>query len=337
MRVLVVCSYDYWRQDHLWIAHEVFNKLKSKHNNTDLAIIPFHNLTTKFIDQAIAIRGLSLNQADKIVSFGPFSHLLEHNNKLSFLTSHAKEYYELWQSPIGEIANDVTINLRNKINHIDLSCLSEARKVYCFYDKIKERHPELNVTKLLFPKIDITINHENKNTINENFILCLGNFSHHSHFHLLTKSIAKLQKTNLKFILAGGLQRRDIYDSISKIIEDNNLKNVIELKVIQNSSQFKNLISMSKMIIDCGIENDTYPYYLIDTLKAKKPFCVFTNSGLSANDFFSNQEINVILPTIEEIRYFFENINEKIIFESFKSQFKNYIDNYHTIKTEDFL
>ncbi len=337
MRVLVVCSYDYWKQDHLWIAHEVFNKLKAKHNKTDLAIIPFLNLTTKFIDQAIAIRGLSLNQADKIISFGPFSHLLEHHNKLSFLTSHAKEYYELWQSPIGEIANDVTISLRNKINHVDLSCLSEARKVYCFYDKIKERHPELQITKLLFPKIDLSKNDEDKNTKNENFILCLGDFSHQSHFHLLTKSISKLHKTNLKFILAGRLQRRDIYDSISKIIEDNSLKNVIELNIIQNSSQFKKLVNRSKMIIDCGIENDTYPFYLIDTLKAKKPFCVFTNSGLSANDFFSNQEVNVIPPTIEKIKYFFANINENNIFEYFKSQFMNYRDNYHTINTEDFL
>lgn len=337
MRVLVVCTYDYWKQDHLWIANEVFNKLKSRHNNTDLAMIPFLNLTTKFIDQAIAIRGLSLNQADKIISFGPFSHLLEHNNKLSFLTSHAKEYYELWQSPIGEIANDISISLRNKINHIDLSCLSESRKVYCFYDKIKERHPELPIKKLLFPKIDITKSHEDKNTFNENFILCLGDFSHQSHFHLLTKSISKLHKTKLKFILAGRLQRRDIYDSLAKIIEENSLKDVIELKIIKNSSHFKKLINVSNMIVDCSIENDTYPFYLIDTLKAKKPFCVFTNSGLSANDFFSNQEINIITPTYESIKYFFENINEQNIYEYFKSQFKNYIDNYHTLKTEDFL
>lgn len=72
MRVLVVCTYDYWKQDHLWIANEVFNKLKSRHNNTYLAIIPFLNSTTKFIDQAIAIRGLSLIKRIKLFHLDHF-------------------------------------------------------------------------------------------------------------------------------------------------------------------------------------------------------------------------------------------------------------------------
>lgn len=337
MRILIACTYDYWNQNHVWIAKSAYSVLKNKFKDVDITTIPFYNSPNTYLDQALGYRGFSVNQADKVITFGPFAHLVEHNNKYSYITSHLKNFYELWNNPLGELSNGISDKLKSKINHLDLACLSEAKASYCFYSKIQNRHPEVKITQIKTPKISLS---KNLTLSNDGSILLLGDYNHQNNFSVIIKSLAKLQKLTNKFIFAGKKQRIDIYDSIRKTIDTSHHRENIKLVSISTPTHLNELISSAAIIIDTSIENDTYQTGLVETIRQRKAFYTFSNSGLTTEDLFSTDGFNILEPNEEFLTDFFEKYSHESELLTLKKHFDsiyNYYENTYTSNFEDTL
>lgn len=328
MKILIVCTLDFWNQEHLWIAKDAYSSLKKNNHTVDLIRLPFNNDCLSYFEQVLAYRSLDLNLADLIITFGPFSHVIEHRKKIAFITNHLKGFYELWDSPYGELATEANSVLKEKISYLDLMALSESKKNFCFYEKIKKRYPSIVVDVLPIPKVAKIplVKKDNRKTI-----VSLGNFDSDYRFDLLVKSLSFVETSDFKLVIAGHRKRIDIYDAVQKSAKRWVAAGVLELVCLQNSNADHQILSQADLFLDCGIESDLLSASIYKGLQFQKPVSGIRGCGFFEKTLFG-QNSDFIFP--EEPKELGKYLNQ-FLEKSSSIDLSGYYVDYDKAKTID--
>lgn len=294
MKILVFCTHECNDKNHLWLVDDCVNFLKKNKFTTEEINLPFQNDPKKFLEQALVFRSFDLSSADLVITFGPFAHCIDHKNKISFVANHLKNFFELWGGPFGEEDSIQNKIIKNSVYEIDTKTLSEAKIVYTFYNKNIYRYPEVKMTHTKLPIIIPYSNFQKVYTEKVN-ILIHHNFNHYERFENLIYSLDHIENKQVVMKIIGTIERQDIYDSILRIG-----KTQIEserLIILPNPSpkELKDEVSISDLIVDCGIESDTLPLALKYAHEFKTPFFGIEGCGI-LDELTNHTQIENIIP-----------------------------------------
>lgn len=139
-----------------FIVEWLENKLLEHGHEVERFYLPFADTPHDLIDQVAAFRLMDLSEAgDRLITFRPPSHVLQHPNKVLWFIHHIRVFYDLWGAPDGvepSLANDA---VRRVLTHVDTTTISEARKVFTNSKVVSERLRTFNglASQPLYPPI----------------------------------------------------------------------------------------------------------------------------------------------------------------------------------------
>lgn len=312
MKIVLFCTYDIWSKEHLWIASELHKQL-SKNHEVDINYVPFRNLPIHFNKQVFAYRGFSFSSADVVITMGPFAHVVRHKHKIVIMTNHLNNFYELYNSPIGELDTDISINQSSQIYQIDSNGLQEAKNIFSFYRKIQTRYlGEVKVKNIRPPKITQIQNKFIENQTNHNLnlfsILVLTDFSLQHQNEILLKALELSKINTIQINLAGPVKRPDILLSLKK--QYSNLINNNQIRFFENPSedQLSALCVENHIFFDTGTECDGFSICAYRGIFNRKNILSFENSGYFATESFFSNNKTVLKNNVNFLNSYFQNL-----------------------------
>lgn len=316
MKIILFCTYDIWNKEHLWIANKFYQQLKKKHT-IDINYAPFRNLPMHYNKQVFAYRAFSFCSADVVITMGPFAHVILHKRKVSILTNHLNNFFELWKSPSGELENDISNNQRNQIFQIDNTSLQEAKKIYSFYSKIQKRYlGDIKIDPLPIPNIDQQPTNLVKSTVGaiskKQSGLILTDYSQQQQNDILLRALQLSKNLNIQLTFAGPVKRPDILESLKKQFSDLIINNQVRFLENPDPNQISSLKTENNIIFDTGMECDGYSNSVYWGIANKKTILSFTNAGYFAQDSHFSGKISNLNFDIDFLKNYFQNMDTHI-------------------------
>lgn len=332
-RIVILNSFDYWEQDHLWIAESAFNAIKKINSAVDHVHLPFKNDPLLYFQQVLAFRSIDFSSADMVVTFGPLAHTIDHRKKICFVTQHLKGYYELWNSPYGEIQTDTTTQTRGKLHYLDSMTLAEAKKLFCFYPKLQHRFPEIKMNIVSLPMIpSLPISGMPPNS--QKLVGSFGTFDSDFRFDIAIKSLEFCSAQGIKLVIAAKLKRKEILESLRRIGRRFIENGTLELISDPTSAVENQLAARCDLLLDSGIEQDTFSQSTKLAIAHRKPVIGYSDSGLLETTNLKFKEFSSLLATPTAVsdfisKYFGED------FDKMKRQFSEQYSRYESKKGID--
>lgn len=118
--------------------------------------IPEVDHPNSLFDQMVAIRSLRLDDADRVITFRPQSHLIQHPCKVIWFIHHLRTYYDLWNDlelgPPHTVRNE---GFRDALHRVDTDALLEAHAVFTNSSVVRDRLAQFNGVdaEILYPPI----------------------------------------------------------------------------------------------------------------------------------------------------------------------------------------
>jgi glycosyltransferase involved in cell wall biosynthesis len=119
--------------------------------------LPFWDEPSCLMDQIAAYRMMDMAQScDRMITFRPPAHLIEHPDKIVWFIHHIRVFYDLWDTPYAGMPDTAkTRALRQALMDADANGLTSARKLYCNSRVVADRVQHFNKlsAEVLYPPI----------------------------------------------------------------------------------------------------------------------------------------------------------------------------------------
>jgi len=131
--------------------------LQASGHEVELFFLPFVETPETMFDQIAAYRLIDLTQScDRIVTFRPPAHVIEHPNKIAWFIHHIRGFYDLWDTPYAAAKNDPKGRaLRDRMIATDTRTLGECRRIFTNSQVVSDRLARFNglASTPLYPPI----------------------------------------------------------------------------------------------------------------------------------------------------------------------------------------
>ncbi len=272
-------------------------KLLENGQQSEIIYIPNTDTPDTILEQMAAFRLLRLDDLfDRIITFRPPAHVVQHPVKVVWFIHHIRMYYDLWNTPYSPMPDTARWRaLRAAVMHADTVALLEARTIFSNSRIVGERLLRFNGigSEVLYPPV----------LRPESFtcgpygdeIVCISRLEHHKRQHLLVEAM-RYTRTGVHLRLCGSSTSPEYANSLHELVESASLndKVAIEDRWISEEdkiARFAGALATAYVPLD----EDSYGYSTIEAAQARRCTVTLSDAG-GVLEFVSDGENGYVLP-----------------------------------------
>ncbi|HEY1795833.1 MAG TPA: glycosyltransferase family 4 protein [Stellaceae bacterium] len=248
---------------------------------------------TRYFEQMLNFRLCNLAEfADRIITFRPPSHMVQHPCKVMWFIHHLRVFYDVWHvyRPVPDTA--YWRAYRARLMAADRVALSEAHRVFTNSLTVSERVKNFNGvdTEVLYPPLMNPERFYFDSYGDE--IVCVCRFEHHKRQYLLAEAMRHV-RTPVRLRLCGA--STEALARVEAVAEEIPAGRVtIEARWISEEEKAERLAS-ALAIAYVPIEEDGYGYPVLEAAHARKASIV-TDDGGAVREFVRDGVEGFVLP-----------------------------------------
>jgi glycosyltransferase involved in cell wall biosynthesis len=259
-----------------WLAKE----LVERGHEVEVFTIPEYDLPDLVLLQSYNMRLMKLDKADKVITFRPQSHLIQHHNKTVWFIHHLRTFYDLWDSSYRDFpADEIHKGIRRELMYLDTKALAEARAVYSNSKTVAARLKLYNNidSQVLYPPLFDPKEFRFKAMNNE--IVYISRLEHHKRQHLIIESMRWIPKPYTLRIV-GQASNLEYFKYLEDIVQNNNLTDRVLLENRWVSEEEKvEILSQCWMNVYIPLDEDSYGYPTLEAAHSGKATLTLQDSG----------------------------------------------------------
>ena len=254
--------------------------LAAKGHAVETVFIPQADDPDSLIKQMMALRLTRLDAADRVITFRPQSHLIQHDDKVAWFIHHVRPFYDLWSSNMrGFPVNEQTSSVRAALHEIDKRSLEESKAIYTNSRVVQERLQTFNgvSSEVLYPPL---INPERflNNGLNDE-VVYLSRIEPHKRQDLLVEAMG-LTSNPVKLRIVGQSHSARYTHELVRQISRLGLEDRVHLEDRWVSEHEKiDILSRCLAVAYLPLDEDSYGYPSLEASYSSKPVLTTTDSG----------------------------------------------------------
>ncbi len=263
------------------LVEELRKKLIDYGHKAIVVKIPFINSAWRNIpDYILSSRLNYYYDVDRVIAFKFPAYLVNHPNKIIWLLHQFRQAYDLWESPYQDVTSSYEVSaIRNLVINADNNFFKEAKKIYTNSKVVSGRLKKYNGfnSEVLYPPL-IDSDKYNCREYGD-YIFYPSRITRGKRQHLAIEAM-KYTKSKVRLIIAGNSESNLYFNSLKKLVSDNNLSE--KVKIIHRWISLKekvNLFSSSLGTAYLPYYEDSYGYVTMESYQAKKPVVTLSDSG----------------------------------------------------------
>jgi glycosyltransferase involved in cell wall biosynthesis len=250
-------------------------------HNVETVWIPQSDEPAALFQQMLAFRLIDLNDSfDRIITFRPSSHLVQHHTKVVWFIHHIRQFYDLWDTEYNPLPDTAYWeSYRKNLMAADTNALKEARHVFTNSKTVKERLKRFNNVdaEVLYPPVLAPERFYTEAWGGEIAFIC--RVEHHKRQHLAIEAM-RYVKTPVRLRISGRSGFPDYADKLRQIVIDYNLEERVTLDLRWISEGEKtSLLSTALAALYIPVDEDSYGYPTIEAALAHKATITVGDSG----------------------------------------------------------
>ncbi|MFH5923537.1 glycosyltransferase family 4 protein [Roseomonas xinghualingensis] len=282
MRVgLVSTAVPLVRGGYRFIVEWLQEKLQERGHAVEVIYLPYTDEPQHILPQMAAFRMIRLeNHFDRIITFRPPAHVVQHPRKVVWFIHHLRHFYDLWNTPYSPVANDPQGRaLRAAVMSVDNTALTEAYRVFTNSQAVGDRMRRFNGigSEVLYPPVLRPELFRSGEYGGEIVSVC--RLEHHKRQHLLVEAMA-LTRTPVRLRLSGTSMDPAYVDELRNSVERLGLSDrvTIENRWITEEEKADRL----EHALACAyapFDEDSYGYPTLEAAHAQRCTVTATDSG----------------------------------------------------------
>lgn len=285
-------------------------KLVEYGHQSEIVYIPNTDDPDTIIEQMAAFRLVSLeNYFDRVITFRPPAHVVQHANKIVWFIHHIRFFYDLWNSeyyPIPDLAP--WRELRAAVVRADTAALAEAKKVFTNSRVVGERLKTYNGidSEVLYPPV--LRDDQFVTTEYGDEIVCVSRMQKHKRQHLLVEAMHHT-RTGVRLRLCGDSTSDEYVQSLEEMIERWSLhdKVIIENRWISEEEKAR-VLSTAVAAAYVAHDEDSYGYSTIEAAHAAKCTVTVADAGGVLEFVIDGVNGYIVEPTAPDLARAFDSL-----------------------------
>lgn len=268
-------------------------KLREHGHEVEIVYLPYVLDPENILIQMNAFRLLHLEDYfDRVVTFRPPAHVVQHSCKISWFIHHERVFYDLWDSPYRSMPDNAHYRaVRDALWRFDTAALSEARRVFSNSRVVADRLLRYNGIRasvlyppVLHPEILKAGDYGDE-------IVCVCRMEHHKRQHLLIEVIRHV-RSPVRLRLCGACVSEDYLRELQGLATELNEKVIIEARWI---SEEEKALRLGSALASAYIpfDEDSYGYPTIEAAHAARCTITVSDSG-GVCEFVVNGETGLV-------------------------------------------
>jgi len=259
-----------------WLA----SKLSDSGHHVETIFIPFVDDPSSLIRQMTAFRMLNLDACDRVITFRPPAHLVQHRHKIVWFIHHLRSLYDLWDTPYCNIPhNPAGEALRAAVHAADTRALREAKHVFTNSRVVRNRLKQFNGLEgqVVYPPVKEAERFACNDWGDEIVIIC--RVSRHKRQHLAIEAM-KWVRTPVRLRIAGTGIEPEYMAHLEELISDADLKGRVSLEYRWISEDEKaSLLGDCLAAVYLAFDEDSYGYPTVEAAHARKATIGLSDGG----------------------------------------------------------
>lgn len=281
-----------------YLADNLVEHLKKFGHRVDHVKFPFKWYPPeKILDQILAIRLFDLTEScgesiDIVIGLKFPAYLVKHPNKRLWICHQHRGAYDLWETENCDIPHDrAGIALRNSIKEADNKFITEAEKIFTISKNVSCRLKKFNNidSQPLYPPLSDSEKYHSKEY--GKYIFFPSRLNPSKRQHLAIESM-KHVKSDVKLVLAGGVDSKDYDKKLSALIKKHNLSNKVELLGRVSEEEKIRLYASALGVLFIPYDED-YGYITLEAFYSRKTVITCADSGGSL-EFVTNGDTGLV-------------------------------------------
>jgi glycosyltransferase involved in cell wall biosynthesis len=256
-------------------------KLLERGEDSEIVYLPSSDAPEELLEQMAAFRLLRFDDYfDRIITFRPPAHVLQHRNKIVWFIHHIRICYDLWNTPYYRPPTTAPWqSLRRAIMQADTVALREARKVFTNSRIVGERLRQYNgiESEVLYPPL-LRPGMFSAGAYGDE-IVCVGRMEPHKRQHLLLEAMA-YTKTGVRLRLCGSSMNAEYVRGLHSLARTKRLRDrvIIEDRWVdeeEKAARLRDALAAAYVPYD----EDSYGYPTIEAAHARRCTVTLNDAG----------------------------------------------------------
>ena len=279
---LVSTSHPFTNGGYRFIVDWLEIKLRERGVQVETIYIPSTEEPEHILTQMAAFRMIELDRYfDRVITFRPPSHMVQHRKKVCWFIHHIRVFYDLWEKPEFHGMRDTAQSraLRDAIHTADTLALSQAHRLFTNSKIVSSRLRHYNglSSEVLYPPIAEP--HLFRRGSYGDEIVCICRMEHHKRQHLLIEAMQHTA-TPVRLRLCGLASSPEYHASLQGLVEELGLQDrvAIEHRWISEEEKAERL-SQSLGAAYVPFDEDSYGYPTLEAAHAERPTLTLRDGG----------------------------------------------------------
>jgi glycosyltransferase involved in cell wall biosynthesis len=290
-----------------WLA----SQLRARGHEVEVVLIPTTEDPQSVLIQMAAMRSMDLSAFDRVITFRPPSHVVQHPNKVAWFIHHFRVFYDLWGTDYCGMPDNAPFRaLRAEIVAADTQALSEARKVFSNSKVVADRVARFNGVKaeVLYPPVFEPERFRSGDYGDE--IVCVCRVEHHKRQHLLVEAMGHT-RTAVRLRICGAGSDPNYLAHLRALARDAGVESRVafELRWISEDEKitfFETALANAYVPLD----EDSYGYPTLEAAHARRTTVTVADAG-GVSEFVTSGLNGVIAqPTAAALAEAFDQLYE---------------------------
>ena len=284
-------------------------QLKEFGHQTEVLKIPFLSCYPAMPAQMKAIRSFRISDKfDKLIAVRTPSYLIKHPEKVIWFIHHHRGAYDFWGTEYQDIPDTKSgRNIRSQIIEEDNKALREAEKIFANSREVQNRLKTFNHidAEVLYPPL--ANNHFYCQEYGD-FLFYPSRVVHHKRQHLAIEAM-KYTKSNVKLLIAGQTEKKEMAAFLEKIIKVNGLfHKVMFINKWISEGEKISFMANALACVYIPFAEDSYGYPTLEAFSAKKPVITCMDSGGTLEIVQDNETGFISVPDPRELANCFDQL-----------------------------
>jgi len=276
-----------------WVAPE----LRNAGHQVETIWLPFDDSAEQAVSQMSIYRLLCLEDTcDRIITFRPPAHVIQHPNKIIWFIHHLRVFFDLWDTPYRSFPDTRRWrSVRDAIRAADTQGLREAAAVFSNSRIVADRIRRFNgvESQVLYPPILNPERFCGETWGDELAFIC--RVEHHKRQHLAIEAI-KYAKSGVRLRICGVSADPSYVKSLQKMIRCEGLENRVTLDNRWISETEKvSILAHALASVYLPFDEDSYGYPTLEAAHSSKATITTEDAG-GVTEFVVNSETGLVAP-----------------------------------------
>ena len=260
-----------------WLAEE----LRRRGHEAEIIYLPTADGHDSVLNEMAALRAMRFSDVfDRVITFRPPAHVIQHPRKVAWFIHHLRVYYDLWDSPYRPFPDTAQYRaLRATLIEADTAALKDAHKVFSNSRVVAGRLAQYNgvEAEVLYPPVLAPERFKAGEYGDE--IVCVCRMEHHKRQHLLVEALG-LTKTPVRLRLCGPSFDPGYAASLAAIAATRGVQNriVFDHRWIEEEEKIA-LLETALAVAYVPLDEDSYGYPTLEAAHARRCTLTVTDAG----------------------------------------------------------